>query len=48
MFVYMNIECGNVHETFADMWEEGCEMYDLGDPTNLLTWRDYYEIVEVK
>ena len=47
MMVYQNIECGNIHETFAEMLEEGAEMYDLGDPTNCIPWTEYYQIIYI-
>lgn len=47
MFVYLNIECGNYHTTFSEMLEEAAELYDLNDDTNVISWTEYYKIIEI-
>ena len=39
--MYMSIENGNIL-TWAEMVEEGKELYDLFDDTNCMSWQDYY------
>lgn len=39
--VYMNKECGNIL-TLQEMIDEGRELYDLDDPTNLFAFGEYY------
>ena len=42
--VYQNKECGNIHFDFGEMIKEAMELYDIGDPTNLNDWKEYYEV----
>ena len=42
--VYQNKECGNIHFTYDEMIKEAMELYDIGDPTNVNDWREYYEV----
>lgn len=41
--VYQNRECGNIFFTYREMMQEAAELYDVGDPTNPLEWREYYD-----
>lgn len=41
-YLYMNKETGELL-TKAEMMQEGARLYDLGDPTNIFTYSDYYE-----
>lgn len=43
---YQNNECGNIL-TFGEMLEEGREMYDLNDITNICGYFDYYTPVKL-
>lgn len=51
MKLIQNIECGNIFEMTHEGWKaakaEAAEMYDVGDPTNELSFWDYYQIIEV-
>ena len=48
MYVFMNKEYGNIHLTMKDAVQEAQDLYDYGDPTNGITFEEYYEVVEVK
>lgn len=39
---YMNKETGELL-SWEEMIEQGAEEYDLDDPTNGLSWEEYYE-----
>lgn len=39
---FINIETGELFFSFDAMYKEACELYDIDDDTNTLTWRDYY------
>lgn len=43
--LYMNRETGEVL-TYKQMLAQFAEEYDGDDPTNFLTWKEYYEEVE--
>lgn len=47
MLVFQNVECGNIFDTYEEAFREGVEMYDIGDPTNLLGFWDYYRVIEI-
>lgn len=42
--IYVSNENGNIHESYAEMMKEGAELYDLGDDTNVVDWKEYYHI----
>ena len=42
--IFQNKECGNIL-TYDEMIKEFREMYDGDDPTNLLGWEEYYELI---
>ena len=46
-----NIECGNIFEATTEGLREARaeaeELYDIGDPTNELSFWDYYQIIGV-
>ena len=44
--MYMNMEYGNIM-SYAEMIEEGRELYDLDDPTNVFDYMEYYETVYI-
>lgn len=46
MRMYMNLEYGHIM-TYRDMIEEGRELYDLDDPTNICSYMEYYEAIYV-
>lgn len=41
--MYMNRETGELL-TYAEMLKQFAEEYDGGDPTNALTWEEYYDV----
>lgn len=50
MKLIQNIECGNIFEATTEGLQEARleaqELYDIGDPTNGLSFWDYYQIIE--
>ena len=46
-----NIECGNIFEAtaegLAEARKEAEELYDIGDPSNILDFWEYYWVIEV-
>lgn len=51
MKLIQNIECGNIFEATTNGLQEARieaeELYDIDDPTNELSFWDYYQIIEV-
>ena len=45
--MYQNIECGNIL-TWEEMVQEGKELYDLFDDTNIIDWSEYYTEIETE
>ena len=43
---YQNIENGNIL-TYQEMIQEGAELYDLNDDTNIYTYEDYYKKIYI-
>ena len=41
---YINKECGNIL-TYPEMVSEWMELYDGGDPTNPISWMEYYTCI---
>lgn len=46
-YLYRNKETGELL-TYKQMQQEGVELYDLNDPTNIFTFSDYYERTDIK
>lgn len=46
-----NIECGNIFDCttkgLREARKEAEELYDIGDPTNEMSFWDYYQIITV-
>ena len=44
---YMDRQTGEVFDTFAKAYEYAKENYDYGDDTNVITFEELFELVEV-
>lgn len=47
MKMLMDRQTGEVFDTFAKAYEYAKENYDYGDDTNVLTFEELFELVEV-